>query len=248
MWSSGVSIAATVPALAANPDWNTTHASTFLKRAMRSSSSMCSDIVPEMVRTAPEPTPYFFTGFDGRLAQLGMRGQPQVIVGGQVDDLPAVEARFRGALRFQDAQPLVGALVAPLLQLIVKDTREDCSHSSVYNRCSGRRNRSADRLPSPAPAPFRPRRYRDRPRSAAAWTAHSMSASASVSNGTPVFARAPRRAPSNRSFPLRGEPLREIALVLGEHADAEISRLAKRIDGRDRVSEADQNQRRFERD
>src|ERR1035437_3072227 len=37
MWSSGVRIAATVPALAAKPDWKTTHASTFLKAAMRSS-------------------------------------------------------------------------------------------------------------------------------------------------------------------------------------------------------------------
>src|SRR5665647_1818684 len=41
MWSSGPRIAATVPALAAKPDWKTTQASTFLKAAMRSSSCMC---------------------------------------------------------------------------------------------------------------------------------------------------------------------------------------------------------------
>ena len=40
MKSSLPRIAETVPAFAANPDWNTTQASTFLKRAIFSSSSM----------------------------------------------------------------------------------------------------------------------------------------------------------------------------------------------------------------
>ena len=40
MKSSLPSTADTVPALAANPDWKTTQASTFLKRAIFSSSSM----------------------------------------------------------------------------------------------------------------------------------------------------------------------------------------------------------------
>jgi hypothetical protein len=90
-------MAHTVPALAAKPDWNTTQASTFLNAAMRSSSSMCSDMVPEMVRTAPEPAPYLFTCRDRCLLQLRVRGQAEVIVGRQVDDVLAIEARFGGA-------------------------------------------------------------------------------------------------------------------------------------------------------
>ena len=48
-----------MPALAVKPDWKTTQASTFLKAAIFSSSSMWMRMVPAMVRTAPEPTPYF---------------------------------------------------------------------------------------------------------------------------------------------------------------------------------------------
>ena len=120
MWSSGVRIAETVPALAANPDWNTTHASTFLNAAMRSSSCMCSVMVPEIVRTAPEPDAIFPHRLDRGFAQLGMSGQAQVVVGREVDDLLAVEARFGGALRFQNAQALVSALGLPLLDLVVE--------------------------------------------------------------------------------------------------------------------------------
>ena len=57
MTSSLFRMADTVPALAAKPLWKTTTASTFLKAASRVSSSTCIAIVPEMVRTAPEPTP-----------------------------------------------------------------------------------------------------------------------------------------------------------------------------------------------
>ena len=59
-------------------------------------------------------------GFDGRLPQLRMGGQPEVVIGGQVDDILAVKARFRRALRFQHPQPLVRAFPLPLFQLIVK--------------------------------------------------------------------------------------------------------------------------------
>ena len=57
MKSSLPRIELTVPALAVNPDWKTTHASTFLKRAIFSSRSMWIRIVPAMVLTAPDPTP-----------------------------------------------------------------------------------------------------------------------------------------------------------------------------------------------
>ena len=61
----------------------------------------------------------FSDRFQRRLAQLGMRGQPQVIVRCQVDHLLAVELCLGRAGRFQDAQALVSALGAPLFQLIV---------------------------------------------------------------------------------------------------------------------------------
>jgi hypothetical protein len=54
------------------------------------------------------------------LAQFGMRGQPKIIVGRQVDHLPAVEARFRRTLGLEHAQPLEGSLGAPLIDLFVK--------------------------------------------------------------------------------------------------------------------------------
>ncbi len=62
-------------------------------------------------------------GLQGCLAEARMRGQPQVIVGGQVDDLFAVEARFRRARRFQDAQPLVGARLPPGPQLLAQESQ-----------------------------------------------------------------------------------------------------------------------------
>ena len=82
----------------------------------------------------------FADRFQRRFAQFGMRRQPEVVVGGEVDHLFAVEARFRRALRFQDAQPLVGALGAPLFQLIVK-IRERIRHECLLDR------RSAPALP-----------------------------------------------------------------------------------------------------
>ena len=75
MTSSRVSIACTVPALAVKPDWNTTEASTCLNWAIFSSSAMCIVMVPAMVRTAPEPTPYFSMASSARFLQLGVRGQ-----------------------------------------------------------------------------------------------------------------------------------------------------------------------------
>ncbi len=45
------------PVLAVKPDWKTSVASTPLNSARSRSSCSWSDIVPAMVRTAPEPTP-----------------------------------------------------------------------------------------------------------------------------------------------------------------------------------------------
>ena len=81
---------------------------------------MCSVMVPEMVRTAPEPAPYFRAASMAASQQLGMSGQAEIVVGGEVDDLLAVEARFGGARRFEDAQALVDAFGFPLVELIVQ--------------------------------------------------------------------------------------------------------------------------------
>jgi hypothetical protein len=80
---------------------------------------MCRDMVPEMVRTAPDPTPYS-GGRECGLAEFRMGRQTEVIVGGEVDHLFAVEARLGSALRLEDAEALVSAFGAPLFELIVQ--------------------------------------------------------------------------------------------------------------------------------
>ena len=77
MKSSLPRIADTVPALAVKPDWKTTQASTFLKRAIFSSSSMWIFMVPAMVRTAPEPTPYFRVASSAASRSLGWVVSPR---------------------------------------------------------------------------------------------------------------------------------------------------------------------------
>ena len=69
--------AETVPAFAVNPDWKTTQASTFLKRAIFSSSSMWIFIVPAMVRTAPDPTPYLRVAASAASRSLGCVVKPR---------------------------------------------------------------------------------------------------------------------------------------------------------------------------
>ena len=120
MWSSGVRIAETVPALAAKPDWNTTQASTLLNAAMRSSSCDVQAHGAGDGADRARTDAVLLHGLDGRFPQLGMGRQAEVIVGCEVDHLFAVKARLRGALRFQDAQALVGALAMQLFELIVK--------------------------------------------------------------------------------------------------------------------------------
>src|SRR5579872_350788 len=56
-------------------------------------------------------------GFYRRFNELGMRGQPEIVVRGQIDDLSAIEARFGGAGRFENTQTLVCARLPPGLEL-----------------------------------------------------------------------------------------------------------------------------------
>ncbi len=78
-------------------------------------------MVPAMVRTAPEPTPYFLRRVQRGFAQLGMGGQPKVVVGGQVDDLLAVESADRRLLVVEHAQLEIGALLLEVVELIGKE-------------------------------------------------------------------------------------------------------------------------------
>ena len=75
-------------------------------------------MVPAMVRTAPEPTPHFSIASQGARAELGVSGQPQVVVRRKVDDLAAVEARDRKLLGFEHAQFLVELLLAQFVEFV----------------------------------------------------------------------------------------------------------------------------------
>ena len=66
-------------------------------------------MVPAMVRTAPEPTPYFCGGGDGGFAQFGVIAEAEVVVAGEIDDLAAVVVADGGLLVVEDAQAKVGA-------------------------------------------------------------------------------------------------------------------------------------------
>ncbi len=50
-----------IPVFAVNPDWNVRVASVCLNSASSRSRASCIDIVPAIVRTAPEPTPNSLT-------------------------------------------------------------------------------------------------------------------------------------------------------------------------------------------
>ena len=57
-------------------------------------------------------------GIQRSFAQLGMRGQPQIIVGGKVDDLLTVEGADRRLLVVENAQPEISALLLEFVQLV----------------------------------------------------------------------------------------------------------------------------------
>ena len=61
-------------------------------------------MVPAIVRTAPEPTPKVARRRQRRLNQLGMVGQPQVVVAGQVDHFAPVIVAYRRLLVIENAE------------------------------------------------------------------------------------------------------------------------------------------------
>ncbi len=88
-------------------------------------------MVPAMVRTAPEPYAPFLDRLQGARAELGVSGQPQVVVGGKVDDLVAVEAGDGKLLGFEHAQLLVELLLAQLVQFIGQILQLSLGHDSL---------------------------------------------------------------------------------------------------------------------
>ena len=60
----------------------------------------------------------FTRGFERGFAQLGMRGQAEIIVGGEVDDLLAVEGADRGLLVVEHAQLEVRAFGLEFVELV----------------------------------------------------------------------------------------------------------------------------------
>ena len=70
-----------------------------------------------MVRTAPEPDAELSRGFEGGFAQLGMRGEAEIIVGREVDDVLAVEGADGRLLVVEHAQLEVRALGLEFVEL-----------------------------------------------------------------------------------------------------------------------------------
>ena len=121
MTSSRPSSDATVPALAVKPLWKTTAASVRLNAASRRSSSMCSAIVPAIGRTDPVPTPKRRDRLERALAQRRVRGQPEIVVGGEVDDRPAVDRGACRLLAVEHPQRAIDALPAEFGQRLIDE-------------------------------------------------------------------------------------------------------------------------------
>ena len=88
---------------------------------------------PEMVRTAPEPTPYFSTASSAAFTQLRMRRQAEIVVRRQVDHRLVVEGgvRLRACLRGRAACDTGPAASATSSSVPRKDERI-VSHSRKF--------------------------------------------------------------------------------------------------------------------
>ena len=107
----------TVPALAVNPLWKTTQASTFLKARdlffelhvdLHGSGDGADGSGADAV---------VFGGLDGGFAEFGVGGEAKVVVGGEVDDLLAVVVTDGRLHVVENAQLEVGALGFEVVEL-----------------------------------------------------------------------------------------------------------------------------------
>ena len=95
-------------------------------------------MVPAIVRTAPEPTPYFAMAADRGLAQLGVIAQAKVVVRGEVDDLAAVVVAHRRLLVVEHTQLEIGALLLQFFKL-----RGQMAKLRAFRKCAGHAGNSS---------------------------------------------------------------------------------------------------------
>ena len=95
-------------------------------------------MVPAMVRTAPEPTPNSRVAVNRGAAQLGMRGEAQIIVRAEVDNFLAVEIRDGLLLAFENLQievEMLGLEVFDGVMQILKLGTRGAAHNSSGGFC-----------------------------------------------------------------------------------------------------------------
>ena len=108
---------------------------------------MCISMVPEMVRTAPEPTPNVSNRVERGLLQLRMRRQAEVVVRRQVDDRLVIVGRVRLGLAFEDAQLAIQALLLQRRRVRCRGMRADRHLSQASDRISPSGKRSISVAP-----------------------------------------------------------------------------------------------------
>src|SRR5437764_942096 len=74
----------------------------------------------------------FLRGLEGRFAQLGMRGQAQVIVRSEINDALAVEGALRRLFVLKYTQAKIGALGLEIIQLFGEIRKRIGSSSSGH--------------------------------------------------------------------------------------------------------------------
>ena len=139
MKSSLPRIAETVPAFAVKPDWKTTQASTFLKRAIFLFQLHVNTHGAGDGAHGARAHAILLRRLQSGFAQLGVRCQPEVVVGSEVDDLLAVEGAHRRLLVLKHAQLEVRAFLLQVVELVGEEGERvgasgDGCHESPRNK------------------------------------------------------------------------------------------------------------------
>ena len=87
--------------------------------------------MPAIVRTAPEPTPYRAHRLERALPQPRMRREPEIVVGGEIDDRAAVERRARGLLALKTRSGDGGHCSTQLVELGIEEGQRVRAHGAV---------------------------------------------------------------------------------------------------------------------
>ena len=114
------------PVLAVNPDWNVRTAGVPLNSASSASRASCIDIVPAIVRTAPDPTPKSRTAARAASRSRRVVGQAEVVVRGQADQPLVVDRDDRALGRRHDPQRAVEVAFAERGDLVVEERERIC--------------------------------------------------------------------------------------------------------------------------